>query len=168
MNMTKINQTIKTQLFSADKDQVLAALNKLKESGNKDYLPILFELMVAGCEAEVEKQIQKLLGTVKDKETIPVFISALQEEHFKPIRKNIATVCWQNGLDFSNDIEVFVDLVINENWETAFEAFTVIDNFEHFPSAEVMKPIKLKIARALKVSDEKRAYMLEELLKLST
>lgn len=168
MNKTKINPTIKTQLFSADKDQVLDALSKLKESGNKDYLPILFELMVAGCEAEVENQIQKLLGTVKDKETIPVFINALQEEHFQPIRKNIATVCWQNGLDFSDNIEVFVDLVINENWETAFEAFTVIDNLEHFPSAEVMKPIKLKIARALKVSDEKRAYMLEELLKLST
>ncbi|WP_297093564.1 hypothetical protein [uncultured Draconibacterium sp.] len=168
MNKTKINQAIKTQLFSADQEQVLAALNKLKESGNKDYLPILFELMVAGCEAEVERQIQKLLGTIKDKETIPVFISALQEEHYQPIRKNIATVCWQNGLDFSDNIEVFVDLVINENWETAFEAFTVIDNMEHFPSPEVMKPLKLKIARALKVSDEKRAYMLEELLKIST
>ncbi|WP_319480155.1 hypothetical protein [uncultured Draconibacterium sp.] len=168
MNKTKINPTIKTQLFSADKDQVLAALNKLKETGNKDYLPILFELMVAGCEVEIENQIQKLLGTVKDKETIPVFITALQEEHFQPIRRNIATACWQNGLDFSDNIEVFVDLVINENWETAFEAFTVIDNIENFPSAEVMKPIKLKIARALKVSDEKRAYMLEELLKIST
>ena len=168
MNKTKINTTIKTQLFSADKDQVLAALNKLKESGNKDYLPILFELMVAGCEAEVERQIQRLIGTVKDKETIPVFINALQEEHFKPIRKNIATACWQNGLDFSDKIEFFVDLVINENWETAFEAFTVIDNMETLPSAEVMKPLKLKIAAALKVANEQQAYLLEELLKLST
>ncbi|QIA08588.1 hypothetical protein [Draconibacterium halophilum] len=168
MNKTKINQTIRTQLFSADKTKVLDALNKLKESGNKDYLPILFELMVAGCETEVEQEIQKLLGTIKDKETIPVFINALQEDRYQPIRKNITTVCWQNGLDFSANIEVFVDIVINENWETAFEAFTVIDNMEHFPSPEVMKPIKLKMAAALKVADEKRAYMLEELLKSST
>lgn len=168
MTKTKINQAIRTQLFSADKDQVLAALNKLKESGNKDYLPILFELMVAGCEQDVEKEIQKLLGTIKDKETIPVFINALQEDRYEPIRKNITTACWQNGLDFSANIEVFVDVVINENWETAFEAFTVIDNMEHLPSPEVMKPIKLRIARALKIADEKKAYMLEELLKLST
>lgn len=168
MNKAKIDQTIKTQLFSADKDKVLTALQKLKAAGNKGYLPILFELMVAGCETEVENEIKKLLGTVKDKETIPVFVHALQEEHFKPIRKEVATICWQNGLDFSNNIEVFVDLVINENWETAFEAFTVIDNLEHFPSPEIMKPIKLKIAGALKLADEKKAYMLEELLKISS
>ena len=140
----------------------------MKESGNKEYLPILFELLVAGCETDVESEIQKLLGTVKDKETIPIFVEALQNEHYKPIRKKVAMMCWQNGLDFSASIEVFVDLVINEDWDTAFEAFTVIDNMEHFPSPEVMKPLKIKIAGALKEADEKKAYMLEELLKTST
>ncbi|HYQ57730.1 MAG TPA: hypothetical protein VEP89_10325 [Draconibacterium sp.] len=168
MKKTKINEAIKNQLFSAEKDQVLAAIKELKSSGNKEYLPILFELMLAGAEVEIELEIQKLLGTVKDKETIPVFISALNEERFKSIRKKIATACWQNGLDFSADIEVFTNLIITENWETAFEAFTVIDNMEHFPSNEVMKPIKLKVAAALKVADEQRAYLLEELLKLSS
>lgn len=167
MNKSKINEVLKKQLFSADTDKVLAAINILKDQGNKEYLPILFELMLAGNEAVIEKEIQKLLGTIKDKETIPVFIATLQDEKFKAIRKKVLVVCWQNGLDYSDNIDVFVNLVITEEWETAFEAFTVIENMEHFPSPEVMHPIKLKIAGALKVADEQRAYLLEELLKLS-
>ncbi|WP_347841518.1 hypothetical protein [uncultured Draconibacterium sp.] len=168
MKKTKVDQAIYSQLFSADSKQVLQALNLLKEQGNAEYLPILFDLLLAGCEAEVEQTIIKLLGTVKDKSTIPVFVHALQNEKYKPIRKKITTVCWQNGLDFSEHIETFTDLVITENWETAFEAFTVIENFEHFPAPEVMKPLKLKIAAALKLAQDQRAYLLEELLKLST
>ncbi|WP_321374349.1 HEAT repeat domain-containing protein [uncultured Draconibacterium sp.] len=166
MNKTKINEALKKQLFSADTEKVLAAINVLKDKGNKDYLPILFELTLAENGAEIDKEIQKLLGTIKDKETIPVFIATLQDDKYKTIRKKVLTVCWQNGLDYSDHIEVFVDLVISEDWETAFEAFTVIENMEHFPSAEVMKPLKLKIAGALKVAAEQKAYLLEELLKL--
>lgn len=166
MNKTKINEALKKQLFSADTEKVLAAINVLKDKGNKDYLPILFELTLAENGAEIDKEIQKLLGTIKDKETIPVFIATLQDNKYKTIRKKVLTVCWQNGLDYSDHIEVFVDLVISEDWETAFEAFTVIENMEHFPSAEVMKPLKLKIAGALKVAAEQKAYLLEELLKL--
>ncbi|MDX8339235.1 HEAT repeat domain-containing protein [Draconibacterium sp. IB214405] len=168
MNKTKISETIKKELFSAETDKVLAAINTLKEKGNKDYLPILFELMLTDNDAQIEKELQKLLGTIKDKETIPVFINALQEDKYKSIRKKVLTVCWQNGLDYSEYIEVFVNLIISEEWETAFEAFTVIENMEHFPSPEVMKPLKLKVAGALKVATDQRAYLLEEFLKLST
>ena len=87
MNKTKINEALKKQLFSADTEKVLAAINVLKDKGNKDYLPILFELTLAENGAEIDKEIQKLLGTIKDKETIPVFIATLQDDKYKTIRK---------------------------------------------------------------------------------
>ena len=75
--------------------------------------------------------------------------------------------CWQNGMDFSAYFEVFTDLVINEEWEIAFEAFTVIENFEQFPPLEEIKPIKLKIAGALKNAGEQKQYFLEEILRMT-
>lgn len=167
MNKSKINPNIKTKLFSADNSVVLSALNSLKENGNKEYLPILFELLLANPEVEIKSEILKLLGTVKDKDTITVFITALHELKYASIRKDILATCWQNGLDFSLHMSVFADLVINEEWEVAFEAFTVIENLEHFPAEEEIKDIKLKVARALKSANEQKAYFLEEILKMA-
>ncbi len=166
MNKPKIDSVIRDRLFSADPEVVLAAIESLKEKGNSEYLPILFELLLAGAETEVRTSILKLLGTVKDKETIPVFVAALQNTKFKSIRKEMITACWQNGLDFSAHMAVFADLVIEETWEVAFEAFTVIENLEHFPPEEELKNIRLKIAGALKTADAQKQYFLEEILRM--
>lgn len=167
MNTPKINSDLKNKLFSADTNVVLTALNLLKEKGNKEYLPILFELLLSNPEDEIQKEIMKLLGTIKDKDTIPVFVEALQEKKFSAVWKEILTTCWQNGLDFSKDLTIFVDLVIDGEWEVAFEAFTVIENLEHFPAEEELKEIKLRIARALKSANEQKGYFLEEILKMT-
>lgn len=167
MTKAKINTEVKNKLFSANADEVITAINLLKEEGNKNYLPVLFELLVSKPDPEIEKEIVKLLGTVKDKETVSVFADALTNENFTSIRKTILTTCWQNGLDFAPHMNLLAELVINEPWEVAFEAFTIIENFEHFPPEEELKDIKLKIARALKSADEQKAYFLEEILKMT-
>lgn len=166
MTKIKINQATKNKLFSTDTNEVILALNSLKEKGNKEYLPILFELLLTEPQEAICKEILKLLGTVKDIETIPVFMEAFKDEKFVPIQKTILISCWQNGLDFSNYFDVFIDLIINGDWEVAFEAFTVIENLEYFPAAEELKETKLHIARALKSTNEQKSYFLEEILKM--
>lgn len=168
MNKSKINADLKNKLFSNDTKVVLSALNSLKDKGNKDYLPMLFELLLSIPEAEIQKEILKLLGTIKDKETIPAFVEALEDKKFSAIWKEILTACWQNGLDFSEHMRVFVDLVIEGEWEVAFEAFTVIENLEFFPPEEELKEIKLTLAGALKKANEQKAYFLEEILKMTS
>ncbi len=167
MTKSKVNQEIKNRLFSANTAEVIAAINLLKEKGNKDYLPILFELLVNNPEDEIKKATLALFGTIKDKETIPLFAGALQEDKFRSIRKEILTTCWQNGLDFSSYLELLIDIIVLEEWEVAFEAFTLIENMDHFPPEEEMHQIKLKIASILKTSDSQKAYFLEEIIKLA-
>ena len=166
MSKPKVDQEIKNNLFSTENTVVIKALNSIKEKGNKEYLPILFELLLAQPEKEIKKKILKLLGTVKEKDCIPYFAEALQNENYYPIQKDLLITCWQNGLDFSPHFNIFTNLVIESDWDVAFEAFTVIENLEHFPPVEETKEIKLKIAGALKKADEKKAYFLEELLRM--
>ncbi|MCY1719313.1 HEAT repeat domain-containing protein [Prolixibacteraceae bacterium Z1-6] len=167
MTKNKINQETKNRLFSGNQTEVIAAINTIKDTGNKEYLPVLFELLLSQPEEEIKKEILLLLGTIKDKQAIPVFIEALKEEKFIPLRKDILTSCWQNGMDYGNYIDIFVELVVDGEWDIAFEAFTVIENLEHFPPAEEMKETKLRVARALKSANKQKSYFLEEILKMA-
>lgn len=167
MKQPKINTALRDKLFAPQPETVISAIRVLEEHGNKTYLPILFELLIAHTEKSVRDEIQKLLGNIKDKESVLVFIEALKTPKYASIRKEITTACWQNGMDYSPHMDVFTDLVINENWETAFEAFTVIENFEEIPPEVNIKDLKLKIARALKTADEQKQYFLEEILRMT-
>ncbi len=164
----KIEPAMRDRLFSAKTEIVLLALQQVKEIGNKAYLPLLFELLTANPEVEIQKEIRNLLANLKDKEAVPVLAEALQEKKYKTIRKDIATACWQNGLDYSSFMEVFIDIIIEEEFDTAFEAFTVIENFEHFPPVEVHEKLKIKMAGALRRASGQKQYLLEELLKMSS
>ena len=167
MQKPKIDEATRLSLFSPSTETAVAAVQALKETGNKDYLPILFDLMITKPAPEVEKEILNLLATLKDKDSIPAIIHAIQEAKYKAIRKELTSACWQNGMDFSPYMEVFIDLIIGEEWDIAFEAFTVIENFEHFPPEEEYKPLKIKMAGALRKASEQKQYFLEEILKMT-
>jgi len=164
MNQGKINEQIKNNLFSANIEVVISAIEAIQNKGNKLYIPILFDLLNSSPAPEIETEIKNLLGTVKDKESINSFMRAIEDDRYKNIRKSILVACWQNGLDFSTFLPVFIDLVINEDWEIAFEAFTIIDNLEYLPSDEIIKLSVEKINDALPVATEQKRYFLSEIL----
>lgn len=164
----KIEPAMHDRLFSAKTEIVLSALQRVKEIGNKAYLPLLFELLMANSEVEIQKEIKNILANLKDKEAVPVLAEALQEKKYQTIRKDLTTACWQNGLDFSLFMEVFIDIIVDEEFDTAFEAFTVIENFEHFPPSEIHEKLKIIMASALRRTSEQKQYLLEELLKMSS
>ncbi len=164
MNQGKIDEQIKKNLFSANPDVVISAIEAIKNNGNKFYIPILFDLLNSSPEVEIESEIKSLLGTVKDKETVNSFMRAIEDDKYKPIRKSILIACWQNGLDFSTFLPVFVDLIVEEDWEIAFEAFTLIDNLEFLPGEEIISKTVSRIMDAVPVVNDQKSYFLNEIL----
>lgn len=164
MAKQKLDQEIQKKLFSANQEQTLSALNTLKKEGNKLYLPMLFDLLLSNPEVEVKKEIVKILGTIKVIDTVPVFADALEQEKYKPIRKTVLTACWQNGLDFKNHMPLLINVILEEDWQTGFEAFTIIENMENLPEKEILDESIQIIERALKKTDEKKSYFLQEIL----
>ena len=164
MTKQKIDPKLKEKLYSSHPETVISAIEKLKEKGNKLYIPLLFDILNSNAEPEVVAEIIKLLESVKDKETVPSFIDAIENEQYKPVRSLILATCWQNGLDFSNYLPLFTNIVINEEWESAFEAFTIIDNFQYLPEREIVDEVILKIESAKRDASEQKAYFLNEIL----
>lgn len=160
----KIDSNIQQKLFSAKTETVISALQSIKEKGNKAYVPLLFDLLSTQPEKEIEQEVLALLSTVKDKETVNTFMRALENDKYKPIRKTILTACWQNGLDFSTFLPVFIDMIIAEDWEIAFEAFTIVDNFEMLPNPAIIETSVSKINLVMDKANEQKRYFLNEIL----
>jgi hypothetical protein len=166
MEKKKLDKNIEENLFSANTVTVKATLNTLKEKGNKTYLPLLFDLLNSNPEAEIEEEIIFILYNLKIKDAVPVMVEALQNPKYFPIRKKLTAACWENGLDYKNYLPVFVDLVINEDWETGFEAFTVIENMENYPEQDIVDMATEKIRHGLTKANEQQKYFLHEILTL--
>jgi len=166
MTNKKLNKKLEADLFSAQPETVISALKSLKNEGNVHYLPHLFELLNSNPAENIEKEIITLLNNLKVSEAAPILAEALTAQKYKPIRKTLATACWQNGLEYKDHFLVFLDLVIEEDWETSFEAFTVIDNMENYPAGEVAEQASDKIYLALKNAGEQKKYFLHEILKM--
>ena len=166
MEQKKLDKNIEANLFSANTATVIATLNTLKEKGNNAYLPLLFDLLNSNPEAEIEQEIIFILYNLKIKDAVPVLVEALQNPKYLPIRKKLTAACWENGLDYRNHLPVFVDLVVNEDWETGFEAFTVIENMESYPKQEIVDMATDKIHQGLNNANEQQKYFLHEILTL--
>lgn len=160
-----INEKIKLALFSANIEVIKSAIQKISDEGNRLYLPLLFDLLNTMPEHEVEVEIIKLLGSVKDKDSVNSFMRAIEDAKYKAIRKTLVSACWQNGLDFSNFMPVFIDLIIKDEWDVAFEAFTLIDNLEYLPNDNILHVSKQKIEHELSSATGQVKYFLTEILK---
>jgi hypothetical protein len=124
----------------------------------------LLELLSANPDEQVEKEITDILNNLKVQKAVPVLVEALLNPEYYSIRKKIITACWQNGLNYKNQLPIFVDLVIQEEWETGFEAFTVIENMEEYPDKEILDLAVRKIHDALPDTEGKKKYFLQEIL----
>jgi hypothetical protein len=159
----KTDPVVVANLSSGIEDVVLKTVNNLRSSGSANYLPILADTLMNTSSEEVRKTVLSLFGELKDKTSVEVMIDLIEDTHFLPVRKELITSCWQNGLDFSPYLSRFVDWVIEADMEIAFEAFTVIENLDYLPEADIRENEIIKINRALPTADKLKTYLLTEL-----
>jgi hypothetical protein len=147
---------------SAPKELAVEALNDLLSSGKPADLPLIFDLLKTTRDAEISTKIIHLLGSLKDSGTIPYLIGAIQDEQYKSIKKDLVTACWSNGLDFTNYLDVFVQIMIEGEFMLAFEAYTVIVNVEQPIRHDTIEHELERLDQELKsVSDQKRPLFLD-------
>lgn len=159
----KTNPAIIRQLSSGVEEQLLSAITGLRETGNQLYMPDLLRLLRDSAFEAVKQEIRKLFIDLKDKNAVPYLIDAIADSEYASIRKDLLSCCWQSGFDFAGYLSFFVDQVILNDWEVAFEAFTVIENLETFPSHDILENEIKKINRVLPSSEGNKKYLLTEL-----
>jgi hypothetical protein len=166
MSIDAKSKEILSHLKSTDPEFVLKTIDKIRDSGNSFVMEGLIDLLHDTELPEIKKSILNLFSELKNKESIPVIIAAIKNEKYANERKELVACCWQNGLIFNDYLPVFIDIVINEDFIVAFEAFTVIENMYGRIEDEMIDAEILKIKNALKNADEQKAYLLNGLLEV--
>ncbi|GAB4260367.1 MAG: hypothetical protein Kow0079_17280 [Vicingaceae bacterium] len=116
------------QLKSKNKDEVLSAINKLREKGQPSSINALLNLYESTNSEEVKKTIQDFLLDVKADNVADFII-----EHIKttndPVFKNfLISLFWQTRLDATPYFNDLISLAIEADYLTTLEVLTVVEN----------------------------------------
>ncbi|MCZ4695973.1 hypothetical protein DWB61_14410 [Ancylomarina euxinus] len=145
-----------------DNKLVIENIEKLRTKGNINDLPVILDYLNAPSNPEIEKALYNFIFDIKDPKAVDPIIAAIQNDKYQPIQKKLIEMCWQSSLKFAKHIGLFVDLLINGDFEIAFEALTVIENMEEAldPKSKEHEMAKLKNAIST-VNEDRKAWLHE-------
>jgi hypothetical protein len=162
----KPDKEILGKIQSEEENNNLSIIEKLRINGKAGYLPYLINLANITQHSSVKAAIFGLLNELKNKDAIPFLVEAIGDKKNKSILKKLVESCWENGLNYSQYLPVFIDLLIFENDEISFEAFTVIENLEYMPDDTILRKEIRKLEGHLDSVNETRKYFLNEAIKI--
>ncbi len=160
----KKNEEIIRKLHSGKQEVILETLQELRYNGNRDILPEVIDLISSDVSEETADACAGLLNDLKDKSSAGVIAEAIRKDRKRMNLHRIVAACWQNGLDYSSDIDLFIDLVLEEDYMTALEAFTVVEENIHNLSISERDKKALYIESRFTAMDDEKNKLVRELL----
>lgn len=154
--------TLTERLQSKNTAHQLRAVEELSQSGEAKHLPLVFGLLQDTADEEVIGAITSLLGQLKQQAAVPYLAEAIADENLHDIREELLAACWENGLDYTAHLALFVDIMISADFMSAFEAHTVITNMSGKIAPEQREEEESKIADALLHTNAEKATLLQE------
>ena len=115
-------------LQSADSLKVIETIEELRIAGKISDIPVLLDMLHSSQNPDIKSKIAVLFSNLKESDAIPLIIEAIQNQQYAPELKQLVSCCWENGMDYSKYLSLFVDLLIDSDFLVAFEAYTVISN----------------------------------------
>ena len=132
-------------------DIVRGAIEQIKQEGDISIVPELLDILLQNQDTNIITNLTALLSDVKESD----FKTVLMEGSGKA---NLLRICWESAIDFSEYLDVFVDMLLREDFIAALEASTVIENLHgNIPEEK----IHIAIQRLKSESNEDNAFLLE-------
>jgi HEAT repeat protein len=151
-------------LESSDSLMVIETLEELRVSGKVADIPILIELLHLTQNPEIKSRITNLFANLKESDAIPLIIEAIRDQKYAPELKELIACCWENGLDYSNYLSLFVDLLIESEFFVAFEAYTVIMNNDHSIEQSIIDHQVERLETALPTTPDMKRQLLIDVI----
>lgn len=154
------------KLLSGDENLVIKTITELRDKGSNEVIPVLGTLLQSNPSDEITQAIISFLRDLKNKESVPFLVDIIKKSKNLDVLHSLTACAWENGLDYSEHIEFFIDLVIEEDLLVSIEAFTVVEeNIEKINASKRSEFMK-KIAKKSKSVKQEKAQLIEELMSI--
>jgi hypothetical protein len=123
----KKNTELLNRLNSSNYFVIVEALREIKEYGTINIIPHLFDLINENTPDIIKKDILRLICDIKEQSAAPLMVEAITKRDFGNYTSEVVATFWQSRLDFSSYLPTFIRIFIKEDYQTALEAFTVVE-----------------------------------------
>ncbi|NBC84231.1 MAG: hypothetical protein GVY19_12760 [Bacteroidetes bacterium] len=164
MNKKQIQEITKV-LEGSDSSRQVEVIKGMRASGDPQLVSPMLDLLGRTEDNELIATIVQLLNDLRDEYAIEPLVKAVTERKGGIQFKYVVAACWQNRLDFSDYLDVFVEVLMNENYETAIEAFTVIEESLEDTTKEQLTNYHHAVKEAFINTEEQKRPLVKELLK---
>ncbi len=153
------------QLDQTSEQALLEALEFVRQEGTNKLLLKSIHVLQATQNKQIKNKCIALLEDLNQDESVEVLVEVLEQEEFSSIHPILLSACWKNGRNYSAYLPVFINHFIEQPFESAFDAFTVIEQQAINPNQASEALIALKEQQE-KITEEKKALyqQLESLL----
>lgn len=149
MKQTKEEKRLLEALKKAPKQEQEQYIQMVRKQGNVATLPDLLLLAADAHFQAIQKPVLQLVADLKSQEAVPMLMETLHQPAIAPIKKAYVEALWQNGLDFSDYLSDFVDIIIEGSYPLAIEAFSVLDGTDAVFDSELVKQQVDKLKTAI-------------------
>lgn len=150
------------KLQSKNNDVVVEGIRMMRDAGKLQTVRDIIGILSETKDEEVVNECAKFLMDLKDQKTSDIIIEAIKNPDYQHILPTLTSVCWQSRLDFSDHLDTFIDIVLTEDFRTAYEAFTVVENnASQVSEMEINKNITNLKENAGDVNEEKKLMVIE-------
>ena len=122
------NSELLKKIQNGNPELLAEAVKEIKENGNLSIAQMLLENLGNIRDAHTLTTIVNLLADIKENAFREILINALQSASQPSIKTELLRIIWESSLDYSRYLPIFLDILQNDDFTTAFEASTVIEN----------------------------------------
>jgi hypothetical protein len=167
MEKRKLNTEIVRRLRSDKLSLVVPVLNHLRQSiHTAAYLPEVINLLHDTHNEEIRRELSLFLCDIKDPGEIPQIIDALRNDRYRPIWNIITSACWQSGLNYSENLDTFIKILLEEDYMTALEAFSVIEQSLPHIEDQKLEHYRQQLMEGLEKVAKEKAPLVREIIKI--
>ncbi len=121
-------ELFRKSLENGSDEYIISILSELREEGEGYMVAPIAELLFSDKDERLKNEVVNLLVDLKNQSYAETIVQLIKKHRNSKDIYRLVSVCWQSRLNFAPHVDLFMELAGNDDYQTALEAITVVEN----------------------------------------